>query len=55
VKRHLGEFVLAGFARYDTLDGAVFEDSPLVEIRDYLVVGLVFGWILGESEARVEH
>ncbi len=53
--RHFGEFVVGAFARYDYLGGAVFEDSPLVETDDYFVVGLVFGWVLGKSDTRVEH
>ena len=52
---HLDEFKFGVFARYDNLDGAAFEDSPLVETRDYFVVGLVFGWILGESGTRGVH
>ena len=48
-------YVLAGFARYDTFDEAVYEDSLLIETRDYLVVGLMFGWIPGEPETRVVH
>lgn len=53
--RHFSEFVVGAFARYDYLGGAVFEDSPLVETDDYFVVGLVFGWILVESDSRGEH
>ena len=52
---HFDEFKLGLFARYDSLDGAVFEDSPLVETSEYVVVGLVFGWILGESDASGVH
>jgi outer membrane protein len=53
--RHFDDFVIGAFARYDYLGGAVFEDSPLVETDDYLVVGVVFGWILGKSESRSDH
>jgi len=55
VTRHYSRFLVGAFARYDNLNGAVFEDSPLVETRDYLAVGLVFGWILGSSSTMVEH
>ena len=55
VTRNQDDFVIGLFARYDWLEGAVFEDSPLVETDDYFVTGLVFGWILGKSETRVGH
>jgi outer membrane scaffolding protein for murein synthesis (MipA/OmpV family) len=55
VTRHFRQYLIGAFARYDDLNGAVFEDSPLVETTDYLAVGLVFGWILGESKTMVEH
>jgi outer membrane scaffolding protein for murein synthesis (MipA/OmpV family) len=55
VTRHFSKYLIGAFARYDDLNGAVFEDSPLVETSDYFVVGLVFGWILGESSTMVQH
>jgi outer membrane protein len=55
VKRHAQKYMIGAFARYDNLDGAVFQDSPLVETRDYFVFGLVFGWVLGASDETVAH
>jgi outer membrane scaffolding protein for murein synthesis (MipA/OmpV family) len=55
VTRHAQQFMVGAFARYDTLDHAVFADSPLVETRNYFVFGLVFAWILGASETTVAH
>jgi outer membrane protein len=55
VRRHTQEFMIGAFARYDNLDGAVFEDSPLVETGDYFIFGVVFGWILGSSDETVAH
>jgi outer membrane scaffolding protein for murein synthesis (MipA/OmpV family) len=55
VTRHHKRVVVGAFVRYDTLDGAVFDDSPLVETNDYFVVGFIFGWILGESSTMVPH
>jgi outer membrane protein len=55
VIRHTQEFMIGAYARYDNLEGAVFEDSPLVETRDYFVVGVVFGWLLGASDETVDH
>jgi outer membrane scaffolding protein for murein synthesis (MipA/OmpV family) len=54
-KWHFKEFMIGIFARYDTLDGAVFEDSPLVETNDYFIVGTVFAWILNKSDNRGAH
>jgi outer membrane protein len=55
VRRYTQQFMIGAFARYDSLDGAVFEDSPLVETRDYFVFGMVFAWVLGASEETVAH
>lgn len=51
-KRFTGYWV-GGFVRYDTLKGAVFEDSPLVHRTDYLAAGFGVSWIIGESSQRV--
>jgi outer membrane protein len=43
-----------GFAvRYDNLKNTAFEDSPLTETSNYLVVGMVLSWIFSESDYRV--
>lgn len=44
---------VGGFLRYDTLRGAVFEDSPLVASDRYLAGGFAIAWIIGESSVRV--
>jgi len=54
-KWYFKEFMIGIFARYDTLDGAVFEDSPLVETNDYFIAGTVFAWIFNKSDARSVH
>ena len=41
------------FARYDTLAGARFADSPLVTSKRYIAGGIGISWILGQSEKRV--
>jgi len=52
--RRIGKWWVAGFARYDTLKGAAFEDSPLVR-RDYAVMaGIAFAWVFAESAKKVE-
>jgi outer membrane protein len=44
---------VGGFARYDILRGAKFEDSPLVTSKNYFAAGIGVSWILGESSQRV--
>jgi outer membrane scaffolding protein for murein synthesis (MipA/OmpV family) len=40
--------------RYDTLAGAVFMDSPLVQRRSYWSAGFGFAWMLRRSSSMVE-
>jgi outer membrane protein len=47
------QFWVGGFARYDTLRGAKFEESPLVTSKRYFAAGFGVSWILGESAKRV--
>lgn len=35
--------------RYQNLNGAVFEDSPLVEEKDYYMVGVGFAWVFAQN------
>ncbi len=44
---------IGGFVRYDSLDGAQFESSPLVASKRYLAGGIAVSWVLGESSVRV--
>lgn len=46
---------IGSFARYDQLNGAVFEDSPLVEIDHYFAVGFVVTRIFGSSTEQAPH
>jgi len=43
------------FVRYDRLDNAQFENSPLVQRKDYFAAGAVFTWRLFESRERAKH
>lgn len=49
----LGDLSLAAFLRFDTLKGAVFSDSPLLEKQSYRIAGFVISWILGRSDKLV--
>jgi outer membrane scaffolding protein for murein synthesis (MipA/OmpV family) len=44
---------MGAFVRYDTLQGAVFEESPLVEKQSFAAFGIAISWILDESRTRV--
>jgi len=46
-------FSWGAYARWDSLDGAVYEDSPLVRTRNNYVVGTAVIWTLSESKRRV--
>lgn len=48
------EFWVGSFAKWDVLDGAAFEDSPLVRVKQNFTAGVAFAWILGDSKRRVE-
>lgn len=41
------------FARYDTLSGAAFENSPLTTKKNFFAAGFAFSWVLDESKTRV--
>jgi MipA family protein len=53
LSRRLPRFWVGGFARYDTLRGAAFEDSPLVTSKRYAAAGIGISWIFRESSRRV--
>jgi len=54
VSKRYPKYWLGAFARWDSLKGAVFADSPLVEREGYFAAGVGIAWILGESSTRVE-
>ena len=54
VSKRYPSFWVGGFVRYDTLKGAVFEDSPLMKRDRYLAAGIAVSWIFAESARRVE-
>jgi outer membrane protein len=48
------KFWIGAYMRYDTLGGAVFVDSPLVQRRSYWSAGFGFAWMLRRSSSMVE-
>lgn len=53
VSKRFPRYWVGGFLRYDTLAGAVFDDSPLVRKRNAVSAGVAISWVLGESSRRV--
>lgn len=45
---------VGGFVRWDSLRGAVFEDSPLVRSKQYVAAGVAVSWVFGVSSRQVE-
>jgi outer membrane scaffolding protein for murein synthesis (MipA/OmpV family) len=54
LSKRFPKYWVGAFARYDTLNNAVFEQSPLVTSRKYVAGGIAVAWIFGESKERVE-
>jgi outer membrane protein len=48
------KFWVGAYMRYDTLAGAAFLDSPLVQRKSYWSGGFGFAWILRQSSRMVE-
>jgi MipA family protein len=52
-KRFAGYWAGA-YLRYDSLHGAVFADSPLVQRRNAVTAGIALTWVFGVSSTMVE-
>ncbi len=50
LQKRWGSYWLGAFARYDTLQGAAFSDSPLVEQRHYFALGAAIIKLLAISQ-----
>lgn len=48
------KFWVGAYARYDTLSGATFADSPLVQRKSYMSGGIGISWILSKSSQMVD-
>lgn len=49
IRYKTSNFVYWMLLRYQSLNGAVFEDSPLVLKNDYYFVGIGFAWIIADN------
>ena len=54
LSKRFPKFWLGAFARWDSLKGAAFVDSPLVKSEQAFAAGIGIAWVLGESSTRVE-
>jgi outer membrane scaffolding protein for murein synthesis (MipA/OmpV family) len=54
LSRRYRSFWVGGYARWDTLNNAVFVDSPLVRTNHSFAAGIAAAWILGESKIKVD-
>ena len=54
ISRRFRDFWVGGFVRYDALQGAAFEDSPLVKRRHSVMAGVALAWIFARSGRIVE-
>ncbi|TPW12500.1 MAG: putative outer membrane protein [Halothiobacillaceae bacterium] len=50
IERRWGDVWLGLFGRYDTLQGAAFEGSPLVETNHYHAIGFAMTWLFLKSK-----
>ena len=55
IARNAKKYFFGVFARYDSLENAVFVDSSLVETSDYFVYGFAFAWIFTTSDVKIPH
>jgi outer membrane protein len=51
--KRFARYLVGGFLRYDTLKGAVFQDSSLVRRQSAVTAGIAFAWVFGESSVMV--
>lgn len=54
LSKRFPRFWVGGFAKWDSLAGAVFADSPLVKTKSNFAAGFGIAWILDKSIAKVE-
>ena len=54
LSKRYDKFWVGAFLRYDTLSGAVFTDSPLVQRNSYWSAGFGISWLIHRSTQMVE-
>ena len=53
LSKRFDKYWVGAFVRFDSLAGAAFENSPLVQQKHSWAGGVAISWILGESSTRV--
>lgn len=54
ISKRFPRYWVGGFIKWDTLDNASFEDSPLVRRNSHLTAGVAMSWVFKMSETLVE-
>jgi len=54
LSKRFPKFWVGAYARYDTLSGAAFADSPLVQRKSYMSGGIGISWIISKSSQLVD-
>jgi outer membrane protein len=54
LSKRFPKFWVGAYARYDSLSGATFIDSPLVQRKSYMSGGIGISWIISKSSQLVE-
>jgi len=53
MKSNNSKRLMVGFLRYENIDGATFDDSPMVETKNNLIVGFLYSHYFFKSKDRV--
>ena len=54
VSKRFDRYWVGGFTSWTTLQGAVYEDSPLIKQKQNFSVGIAVSWVFKESSTKVE-
>lgn len=54
LSKRFPQYWVGGFVKYDTLNGAVFDDSPLTKSKNGFTAGFGIAWVFAESKTKVE-
>jgi outer membrane protein len=54
LSKRFPHYWVGGFVKWDSLNGAVFEDSPLVKSKQNFSAGFAISWIFAESKTQVQ-
>ena len=54
LSKRFPRYWVGGFVKWDTLHGAIFEDSPLIKRKQNFTAGFAVSWIFAESKTQVQ-